>query len=44
MKGVPVPVYDVFQFPPISSNFAQPLKKNGTTFQMGTMNSLINSM
>ena len=29
----------VFQFPPISSNFTQPLKRSGTTF-----NSLINSM
>ena len=26
-------VYDsVFQFPPISSNFTQPLKRSGTTF------------
>jgi hypothetical protein len=33
-------MYDtVFQFPPISSNFAQPLKRSGTTFH-----SLINSM
>ncbi|CDQ97472.1 unnamed protein product [Oncorhynchus mykiss] len=28
-----IDVYDsVFQFPPISSNFAQPLKRSGTTF------------
>jgi hypothetical protein len=29
-----IDMYDsVFQFPAISSNFAQPLKKSGTTFQ-----------
>jgi hypothetical protein len=28
-----IDVYDrVFQFPPTSSNFAQPLKRSGTTF------------
>jgi hypothetical protein len=28
-----IDVYDsMFQFPPISSNFAQPLKRSGTTF------------
>jgi hypothetical protein len=27
-------VYDrMFQFPPISSNFAQPVKRSGTTFR-----------
>ena len=38
--GALVDVYDsVFQFPPMSSNFTQPLKMIGTTF-----NSLFNSM
>jgi hypothetical protein len=30
-----IDVYDsVFQFPPISRNFTQPLKRSGTTFHM----------
>ncbi|KAK6291801.1 hypothetical protein J4Q44_G00375860 [Coregonus suidteri] len=33
----------VFQFPPISSNFAQPLKRSGTTFHRPQSN-LINLM
>jgi hypothetical protein len=38
-------VYDnVFQFPPISSSFAQPLKKSETTFHVSQINSLVNSM
>jgi hypothetical protein len=38
-------VYDsVFQFLPISSDFAQPLKRSGTTFHRTTITSLINSM
>jgi hypothetical protein len=43
MFGLPwIAVYDsVFQFPPISSNFAQPLKRSGTT---GHNQQLINSM
>ncbi len=34
----------VFQFLPISSNFAQPLKRSGTTFSQAHNNNLINLM
>ncbi|KAK5886541.1 hypothetical protein CesoFtcFv8_017566 [Champsocephalus esox] len=38
-------VYDsVFQFLPISSNLAQPLKRSGTNIPQATINNLINSM
>jgi hypothetical protein len=38
-------MYDsVFQFPPISSNFAQPLKRSEINIPQATINSLINSM
>jgi hypothetical protein len=40
-----IDVYNsMFQFPPIYSNFAQPMKRIGTTFTQTTINSLINSM
>jgi hypothetical protein len=39
-----IDVYDsTFQFPPISSHFAQPLQKIGTTLE-ATINNLINAM
>jgi hypothetical protein len=34
----------VFQFPPISSNFAQPIEEEWDNIPQATINSLINSM
>ena len=40
-----IDVYDcIFQFPPISSNFTQPLKRSGDNIPQATINSLINSI